>query len=871
LTVTSKALARAGVPPAPAVKNATPALVPAPKAPAAPAAVTPTNEAAPTTGLSGADFLAETFLRSLHVLVTATRLYRRGHPRIAESLESAERNLRAALRQRPSIDVRIESTHLSLLSPSLKHENRTLADPRGELRTFTVQLSDAGVNTLTFLPKTNFGELELFARAVDATSRIAAQQRATDAAGRRNWSSWLIEHQICGIRVNTPAQRQEEDTVLAILLGALPSDSQRGTAPRFPPSTLEQLHEALKFLSAATPHFAQAQQQPVKDAAQLVRSELAAAGEPTIELIKFGMAKDPPQQGDTTGSYCSRLSRTLVVNFALAEHHAGRMSPLDVRPLLTQLNQYGAAGGEEAEIEVRAELFWSALPAREKARVLGTSDAWCLPVPVLRGYIEPLIEAAQRKGAEASGREARRALADFARCVRSEEAKARRTTAAALVELAGQVDRLWPHPRFAEMAGSVVEALLAETSPGIAGLLAAATETLARLALERGDYTEFGRILDGLARAPRDADHEAITALSRRIVAQDRWLVLVDTALANRSLDPALPKLLRRDPERLLDRLGLLLTTAEGADSFPAMARLVRAAGEPVLGALESHLSQPRQQRIATAIRLLSAVAAERLVRALPRAFPGWDWGLQDLAITELARQSQPPLQAQIAQTFLEMLTEAHFYVMPSMLDHIARVGDGSAAPRLMEIAEGKVDVMRDLFVRIKAIETIGHLRAESAAPMLRELLRSRSGMTYLEPSGLRSAAEEALALIENHPSSVQLRAAKEALMRQSAHFERPRRYLRFRLPSPLAAKIEGPHEAEATVHVIAMGGALIETGQPLAIGETIRVEIRAGLRRFRATSVIRNATAQGYGIEFMHMKQEDRERLRRYLLKLQR
>ncbi len=69
------------------------------------------------------------------------------------------------------------------------------------------------------------------------------------------------------------------------------------------------------------------------------------------------------------------------------------------------------------------------------------------------------------------------------------------------------------------------------------------------------------------------------------------------------------------------------------------MARLVRAAGEPVLGALETHLLEPRRQRVATAIKLLSAVAPERLIAALPRAFPSWDWSLQDLAVTELARQ----------------------------------------------------------------------------------------------------------------------------------------------------------------------------------------------------------------------------------------
>jgi hypothetical protein len=839
--------------------NVAPALVRPPKPPM------PNANAIAESVPPSAELLAGNFLRALHALVSATRLYQRNHPRITASLESAEQNLRTALGRTGSVDVRVEPSGLALLPNQLGQAGGLLADQRGELRSLAAQLRDAGVASLTFLPGTNFSELELLARAVYATSRLAAQQRGSGGAGQRNWNAWLAEHRISGVRVNSQVERREEHTVLAVLIGALESAQPSNASVHFPECGFEELREALEFLSSAASRFEQAQRQPALEAAQIVRSEISSAKQQTIELIKFGLANDPPQPGDSAGTYFPRLCRTLVVNFLSAEYRTGRIRPLDVRPLLMRLSQFGPQRDEEAEGEIRAERFWSSLPAREKARVLASGDAWCMPVPVLRMYVEPLI-AAERKGAQASGREARRALADFAGCVRSEEGKARRATAAGTVELADLMDRLWPHPRFGEVAGRFVDALLAEVSPGIAGLLAAATEMLSRLALEHGDYTQFEHILNGLEHAPRDQEHEAITALSRRIVSHDRWLLLIDTALANRPLDPGLPKLLRREPERLLDRLGLLLTSPEGTNSFPAMARLVRAAGEPVLTALETHLSQPRHQRVATAIKLLSAVNAERLAAALPRSFPGWDWALQDLAVTELARQPGAAMRAQIARTFLEMLTEAHFYVMPSMLDHIALAGDTSAAPRLIEIAEGKVDAMRDLFVRIKAIETIGRLRAEQAAPMLRALMRGRSGLTHEEPAGLRSAAEEALALIENRPGSARLRASKEAAAQLSANFERPRRYMRFRLSPPLPAKIAGLHEAEAVVHSIALGGAMIETAQPLTCGETVRLEMRAGIRRISVTSMIRSARAQGYGIEFIHMKQADRERLRRFV-----
>jgi hypothetical protein len=867
--VNSKGLAHAVHPADAAASKVAGTRAPALAHPGATQSLTP-----PTAPASGSiDLLVGNFLRSFQVLVSTLRLYQRNHPRVAESLESAERYLHTAFRQCRAIDLRVEREGLALVASQSQGGEQVLNDPRGELRNLGGELADAGVRTLTFVPRTNLSELELFAQAVDATSRAANLHRGERGATHRDWNVWLAERQIAGIRVNTPVERPDE-TVLAILMGALPGAERGGSeAESLPASTLEQLRETLRFLAGAAPRLQEAQRQSPQEAARLVREELAGADSHTLGLLRSALGIDRPQQDDTPVSYFTRLGNALLVDFLREGYLAGRIRALEIRHLIDDLSRCGVPSIDEGQIETHIEQFWSSLPMREIARVLASSDAWCIPIPVLRRYLEPLITAAERKGAEASGREARRALADFARCVESEEEKGRRAAAAGLVELAESLDRLWPHPRFGELSRRVVDALLRETSPGIAGLLAAATQTLAGLALEHGMYGEFERILDALEQAPRDGSHqvipEPIAALARRIVAQERWLLLVDTALANRPLDPALPKLLRRDPERLLDRLGLLLTTPEGANVLPAMARLVRATGEPVLGALQSHLTEPRRQRIATAIKLLAAVQPERLAAALPRALAAWDWNLQDLAVSELARQPAAALRTQIAEVFLATLAEAHAYVVPSMLDQIALAGDAAAAPRLIEIAAGRVDTMRDLFIRIKAIETIGYLHIESAAPTLVELARNRAGLTYVEPAGLRSAADEALALIENRPNSARLRAAKQAAEKSSVQFERPRRYVRVRLTSPLAAKIAGAHAATALVRVMALGGAMIETKSRLSIGESVQIEIRSGLRRIVTTAVVRSAHPGGYGIEFVHMQEEDREKLRRRVGKL--
>jgi HEAT repeat protein len=295
----------------------------------------------------------------------------------------------------------------------------------------------------------------------------------------------------------------------------------------------------------------------------------------------------------------------------------------------------------------------------------------------------------------------------------------------------------------------------------------------------------------------------------------------------------------------------------------------VRAAGEPVIGALETHLLEPRRQRVATAIKLLSAAAPERLIGALPRAFPSWDWSLQDLAVTELVRQTAPALRLQAAESFLTLLRDAHLLVTPGMIDHIGIVGDSSAIPQLMEIAIGDAEQFGDVFIRIKAIEALGRMKASSAATPLRNLVRNRSGLTYAEPAGLRSAAEDALALIEDRAGSLTLRLPAKTSATSTPPFAQPRRYLRVALPEPLQAKMEGPQTRSVRVRSIALGGALLETSAQFALGESLHIEIHAGFEKIRATAVVRSISTKGCGIEFVHMKEDDREKLRRRINKL--
>ena len=249
-----------------------------------------------------------------------------------------------------------------------------------------------------------------------------------------------------------------------------------------------------------------------------------------------------------------------------------------------------------------------------------------------------------------------------------------------------------------------------------------------------------------------------------------------------------------------------------------------------------------------------------------------------------------PETHRGLPRAFVEVLPDAHPLVDSG--NRSTKSGPATKIPpsAACKIAAGSLEQLRDVFIRIKAIEALGRLRAVDGADLLRTLLRQRQGLVHTEPAGLRAAAVEALALIENHPASARLRASNDALTKSNISHARPRRYFRIPVEHPYTAKIEtrvdtragipsekraslrtkkGPAATTARVSQISLGGAFIQSARRFSVGDHIRVDIRAGIWHIRSTAVVRNVTASGGGVEFLHMPDVDRERLRKLVRRL--
>jgi hypothetical protein len=813
-------------------------------------------------------------LKSLHLLLRSTRLYERDHPQALQTLNSAYESIRDVAANLGGLEVRFERG--GIVAPKLGE--LPLLDARGELQTLAKEMQRAGIQSVIFAKEFHVGEVDTLAQLVKAT--LLTSEESTKLRTSSWWAAQLAEHRVEGISVNTHTERKV-DSVLASLIAALVAygghSPRESTESPIQAPQMADLVATLQLLARLTPPLEAARGLSPEEAARAIHGAMGEASRDTVRLLLSSVSQYAPAEGDRPQPYLLRLSEGLIFEFLMAEFAAGTVAPTQVRAALNRLAEVLVSSGGYAGPHASAHLssfattwatdthrenlverFWLQLPAREKSVVLHGPEVWCIPVLTLRQTLAQLSET----GADAQRREGRAILLNYVRRLENSESAVRRAVSAGLNELAPVIESLWPNQLPEDLSRVTLQALSKERSPESAALQSAFLETLAKVAIQRGDYAGFESILHGVEKAPQDQEH--LAALARRMFAPDRWLQLVDAALTGRALDPVLPRLLQRDPEKLVERISHILVEPRGPELLSNMARLLRTIGVPALNSLETRLYDTRRQRVSTAIKLLAATDPDRLLRGVSRTLASWEWNLQDLAVSELARPANAASAQSSAFVFSAILADAHPFVVPMMIDQIGLAQETTSVPQLMEIAAGDHEVLRDQFVRTKAIEALGRMRAQEAAEMLRQLIEKRDGLLHVEPSGLRAAAEDALAMIEDRPSSARVRATFEAATQSSANFVVPRRYIRIPLDSPLRAHIDDSSTGMARVKTISLGGAYLQSQRKLNIGDSIQLQVRSGLRKINFTAVVRNIGPEGSGVEFVHMKDKDREILRK-------
>jgi hypothetical protein len=217
--------------------------------------------------------------------------------------------------------------------------------------------------------------------------------------------------------------------------------------------------------------------------------------------------------------------------------------------------------------------------------------------------------------------------------------------------------------------------------------------------------------------------------------------------------------------------------------------------------------------------------------------------------------------------------------IIPLALDEIGMCADTETAPKLLRIAEGEILPPGSEYLRVKAIEALGRMRALVAIGHLRRYVESRKTFGWAYPDEIRIAAAQALAKLDSEwitaflPQSgldpkVMPLAPLDPIPERD--FVRHRRYRRVRLSRAVPAVITSARgKFTSSISVLSLDGGLLSGDIQIPVGTEATLKIPAGLRSISMQAVVRFVRSQQAGFEMIGIGLEDRAKLRRLLVSL--
>jgi len=852
---------------------------------------------------------ARAFARSMNILLKFMRLYGFDHVRTATQFQTTWLELCAAVSPEDDTGLLLGASGSQLLLDGVPME--TAAE-----RSFAEMLSAAGVSSVHFSPRVTQEELARFVRSFPtgrSTSAALPEQLKTALASasgiRINELRFIAEDtatadaklsaQIIARTMGPQAEQFKEwlnDPHKLLQLIAAAEGTKGGTSsgagggaalvpnPAGAASPAQQEDDIAGIMCALTrigqlgglpdappePGFFQQQLSSLPERAQVtLRQALASLA-----------AQTPANQTDEP--VLLKLAEHMAIRFALDRFERGDVRVNAVRQVLDRMGQeidslrkvLGAheqkmarAGlAVESYADVLDRQFWAAVPEAGKRTVLLSPEAWCIPPRNVRQYIEELIERGETDLA-------RSILQNYASCIANEDAQARRKTAAGLSEFAelyaSEDGRL-----LLEAIRRVGAQLTLERDAELQSLISPAFVRLSQEAAKQRCYAAIEQVLaslDGI----EDQRPAFAQSLRPRTGIENRMPEFIEEALHAERIPPGLPDLLRLMPHLAADQLAARFNRSGFREDCDRVVELAHELGAEGVAHLRGTLRAGPDAEAVETVGLLSrldAFAVEQLladrVRLLPRA-------AQDRAVRQIAASGAP----ERGRVLLAVFERLDPLIMPTVLDEIGILGDISALDRLISLAQGELPDMGTPYLRVKAIEALGRLRATSAAEVLRHIVEAKHVWRWSHASELRIVAMQTLLKMDPEgarrllPHS-NLTAADLSMAAldpvPDSHWNRQRRYPRLRLARSISAATTNLKEnCRLEIKLMNLGGGLAACDRHLAPGTVMALKLNPGLRPVRLQAIVRGARTQAITFEVADIELEERAKLRRLLLDL--
>jgi hypothetical protein len=364
-------------------------------------------------------------------------------------------------------------------------------------------------------------------------------------------------------------------------------------------------------------------------------------------------------------------------------------------------------------------------------------------------------------------------------------------------------------------------------------------------------------------------------SLRPRTGVENRVPEFIEEALAAEAIPEGLTGVLMRVPGSAAEQLAIRLARSGRRTERENIVQLAKACGGGCARHLKEMLKSAPAAKAAVAVGLLSRLDPLAVDDLLPERLRHSGRSFHDAIVRQLSIAGAPE-RGRLLTDSIELLDP---FVLPLALDEIGMCGDADTAAKLLRLATGEILPNGQDYLRVKAIEALGRMRAPAAAGHLRVFVESRKAFGWLYPEEIRTAAAQALRKLDPEwiqsflPQSglddkVLMLAPLDPVRERDV--VRHRRYRRIRLPRNVPAVITSARgKQSSSISVLSLEGGLLSGESQLAVGTEATLKIPAGLRSISMQAVVRFVRPHQAGFEMVGMGLEDRTKLRRLLVSL--
>jgi len=612
-----------------------------------------------------------------------------------------------------------------------------------------------------------------------------------------------------------------------------------------------------------------------------LQQQMAEMPDQSQDLLRQALAslvaKAPNAKVDE--SVIVQLAEHLAIRFALERFERGEVKVNAVRQMLDRMNQeienlrkiLGAHEDKMTDAGILAEShreildrqFWAEVPDSGKRAVLLSEEAWCIPPRNVQSYVGELIKHGEIA-------EAVSILQNYAACADSEEAEARKKTAAGLSEMAELYAKADPK-LLGEALRHLGLRLSIEQDAELQALVNAAFVRLSQEAATSHCFPAMQQALDLIAGVETQRPGIA-RSLRGKMGIEERVPEFVDEALKARHVAAGLTNVLKLLPQTTMEQLSVRFNRCSLRDDSEHVANLAADLGEEGVQYLRSTV---RGGPIAEAVEmagLLSRLDPESVMVFLPGRMKDFPRTAQD----RIVRQISASGAARRCHILLELLDHVDPLVTPLVIDEIGVAADREALGKLLTIADGDLPTGGGPYLRVKAVEAVGRINAPESISTLKRIAESKKVFGWLHPQELRIAALQALEKLD--PEWVREFLPKSGIEKEeytlapldvpvTSKFVRQRRHTRVRLKKAVRAICTNLKEGcSLEIKTASLTGGVATLSRHLTPGTQVQLRFQIGMRNFHVTALMRDSRAQDMAFEIVDMDLDERGKYRRLL-----